>query len=78
MRPGGLWWTNVLNSALPPWSLKPDTRPEHYNPVSHMAQKKREEKRERKKEKINKVIKILKNIKNKKVIKKRKQERREQ
>ena len=43
---GGLWWTNVLNLALPPQSLKPDTRPEHQDPVSHMAQKKREKKKE--------------------------------
>ena len=27
--PGGLWLTNVLNSALPPQRLRPDTRPEH-------------------------------------------------
>ena len=29
MGPGGLWWTNVWNSALPPQRLRPDTRPEH-------------------------------------------------
>ena len=71
---GGLWWTNVLISALPPQRHKPDTWPEHQDPVSHMAQKKREKerkkerkkegrkegKKERKKErkKENKVIKI--------------------
>ena len=32
---GGLWWSNVLNSALPPQTLRPDTRPGHQDPVSH-------------------------------------------
>ena len=32
---GGLWWANVLNSALPPQRHRPDTRPEHQDPVSH-------------------------------------------
>ena len=27
--PGGLWWSNVLNSALPPQRLRPDTQLEH-------------------------------------------------
>ena len=45
----GLWWTNVLNSALPPQRHRPDTQPEYQDPVNHMAQKKRE-KNERKKE----------------------------
>ena len=40
--------TSLLNSALPPKRLRPDTRLEHQDPVSHMAQKKRR-KRERKK-----------------------------
>ena len=35
MGPGGLWWTNVLNSTLPPQRLRPDMRPEHQDPVSH-------------------------------------------
>ena len=44
-------WTSVLNSALPPQRFRPDTQPEHQDPVSHMAQKKREErKKERRKE----------------------------
>ena len=30
---------NVLNSALTPQRLRPDTRPEHQDPVSHMAPK---------------------------------------
>ena len=34
---GGLWWTNVLNSALPPQRHRPDTQPEHQDPVSHTA-----------------------------------------
>ena len=46
-----VWWSSVLNLALPPQMLRPDTRPEHQDPVSHMAQKKREKKR---KKKINK------------------------
>ena len=49
MELGGLWWTHVLNSALPPQRHMPDTRPEHQDPVSHTAQKKRE-KKEREKE----------------------------
>ena len=50
MELGGLWWTNVLNMALPPQRHRPDTRPQHQDPVIHMAQNKREKKR--KKEKI--------------------------
>ena len=37
MEPGGVWWTNVLNLALPPQRHRPDTRTEHEDPVSHMA-----------------------------------------
>ena len=48
MEPGGLRWTNVLNLALPPQRLRPDTKPEHQDPISHTGQKKRE--KERKKE----------------------------
>ena len=33
----GLWWSSVLNSALPPQGLRSDTRPEHQDPVSHTA-----------------------------------------
>ena len=50
MGPGGLWWTNILNLALPPQSLRSDTRLEHEDPVSHTAQRKKEKKKERKKE----------------------------
>ena len=32
---GGLWWSNVLNLALLPKRLWPDTWPEHQDPVSH-------------------------------------------
>ena len=46
MELGGLWWTNVLNSALPTQRRRPDTWPEHQDPVSHTAQKKREGGRE--------------------------------
>ena len=38
----------MLISILPPQRLRPDTWLEHQDPVSHMAQKKRE-KKERKK-----------------------------
>ena len=34
---GGLWWTSVLNLALPPQRLRPDTWWEHQDPVSHMV-----------------------------------------
>ena len=37
MGPEGLWWTNILNSALPPQRLRLDTRLEHQDPVSHIA-----------------------------------------
>ena len=50
MELGGLWATNVLNLVLPPKKLRPDTQLEHQDPVSHMAQKKKEEKKERMKE----------------------------
>ena len=35
---GRLWWSSVLNSALPPQRLRPDIRPEHQDTVSHIAQ----------------------------------------
>ena len=42
LRGAGMYsWTNVLNTALPPQMLRPDTWPEHQDPVSHMAQEKR-------------------------------------
>ena len=37
MEPGGLWWSSVLNLALPPQRLRPVTGPEHQDPVSHTA-----------------------------------------
>ena len=37
MGPGGLWWCSVLNSALPPQRLRPDTTLVHPDPVSHTA-----------------------------------------
>ena len=49
MELGGLLWTNVLSSALPPQRHRPDTQSEHQDPVSHRAQKKME-KKERKRE----------------------------
>ena len=51
---GVLWGSNVLDSVLPPQRLRPDTQPQHQDPVSHMAQKKREKKKERKINKYNK------------------------
>ena len=35
--PGGLWWSSVLKSALPPQWLRPDTRLEQQDPVSLTA-----------------------------------------
>ena len=52
VEPGGLWLTNVLNSALPPQRLRLDTWLEHQDPVSHMAQKKIEKKRKKEKTKL--------------------------
>ena len=40
--------SSVLNLALPPQKLRPDIRPEHQDPVSHMAQMKREKKKKEK------------------------------
>ena len=42
--PGGLWWSSVLNLALPPQRLRPDIQLEDQDTVSHKAQKKREKK----------------------------------
>ena len=67
MGPGGLWWSSVLNLALPPLRLRPDSRPEHQDPVSHMAQKKREKKRKTKiiiNLKIRNIIITIKKLKN--------------
>ena len=50
MELGGLWWTDVLNSVLPPQMHRPDARLEHQDPVMYTAQNKREKKE--KKEKI--------------------------
>ena len=47
MELGGLWWTNVLNFALPPQRYSPDAWPEHQEPVIHTAQNKREKRREK-------------------------------
>ena len=58
MELGGLWWTNVLNSALPTQKHRSETWPEHEDPVSHMAQNKREKKRKKDRKKKNKIIKI--------------------
>ena len=55
METGGLWWTNVLNWALPPQRHRIDTWLEHQHPYSYTAQKKREKKR--KKEKKRKLLK---------------------
>ena len=52
MELGGLWWTNVLNLALPPQRHSPEAWLEYEEPVVHMSQNKREKerKKERKKE----------------------------
>ena len=50
MELGGLLWTSVLNSALPPQRHSPDAWLEHQDPVIPMAQNKREKIKERKKE----------------------------
>ena len=65
MELGGVWWTNVLNSAVPPQRQRPDTRLEHQDPVSHTAQKKGR-KKERKKENII-IMLFLKNVKKEKI-----------
>ena len=51
MELGGLWWTNVLNSALPLQRNRPDAQPEHQDPVIHTGQNKREKKRKRERKK---------------------------
>ena len=48
MEPGSLWWTNVLNSALPPQRHRPDSWLEHQDPVIHTSKNKREKERRRK------------------------------
>ena len=40
MEPGGLWWTNVLNSALPPQRHRPDTRPEYQDHTNKKRKRK--------------------------------------
>ena len=70
----GLWWTNVLNSALPPQGHRPDRWAEHQDPVSHTAQKKSENKRKKEENKI-KLLKLEIIIKNKKINKSFKKER---
>ena len=47
--------TNVLNLALPPQRNRTDTQPEHQDPVSHTAQKKREKKGKKEREKESKI-----------------------
>ena len=58
--------SNVLNSALPPQRLRPDTRPEHRDPVSHTAWKKKGKKKKEKERNIKNNFKILLIIKIKK------------
>ena len=57
MEPGGLWWTSVLNLALPPQRHRPDTQPKHQDPVSHTALKKREKEGRREEGRKGKLIK---------------------
>ena len=49
MRPEGLWWSNVLDSAHPPQRLRLDTQPEQQDPASTCSEVK-EEKREKQKQ----------------------------
>ena len=42
MELGGLWWTSVLSLALPPQRQRPDTRPEHEDPVIQTEKEKKE------------------------------------
>ena len=51
MELGGLFWTSVLNLALPPQRHSPDAWLEHKEPVIHMAQNKREKKKKERKKK---------------------------
>ena len=53
MGPGSFQWSNVLDSALPPQRLRPYTWPEHRDPASHTAQKKRKREKHKNK-KMNK------------------------
>ena len=48
---GGFWWSNVLDLALPPWRLRPDTQLAHQVPASYVAQKKRKRKKKKTKTK---------------------------
>ena len=57
---GGLWWTYVLNSALPPQRHKPDAQPERQDPVIHTAQNKRKKKRKKERKKVIKIKIIIK------------------
>ena len=54
MELGRLWWTNVLNSALPAQRHRHNTQPEHQDPVRHTAQKKREKKTKKRRKKERK------------------------
>ena len=65
MELGGLWWTNVLNLALPTQRHSPDAWLEHQEPVIHMAQNKREKKGKKEKDQIKSNKNVIK-IKNKK------------
>ena len=48
MGPGVLWWSDVLDSALPPQRLRPDPGPGHQDPASHTAWKKSNKKKQNK------------------------------
>ena len=54
MEAGGLWWTSVLNSALPPQRHRPDFHLEHQDPISYMVQKKMEKERKKERERERK------------------------
>ena len=54
---GGLWWSNILDSALSPQRLRPDTQLEHQGLDSRMAWKK--SKRKKKKTRTNRMPKEM-------------------
>ena len=70
MVPGRLWWSSVLNLAFSPQGQRADTWLVHEDPVSHMAQKKRD--KERKKERKTERNKETKKQRKKEERKKRK------
>ena len=44
---GGVWWSNVPDSAHPCQRLRPNTQMEHQVPASHVVQRKRRKEKKR-------------------------------